>query len=226
MDVTEIIHTASEAPTAVSPPRDGAPYAQCDECGTAVDQGQRYCVNCGAHRRHVPDPAARYLAQSTSRSRAAVTAAAGAAPGARARRGSGLVVALLLALIPVTIAVGVVVGRSSNNNDAQLIRELSASQAQLAAASRAAGATSSAATTPATVTTTSAGRHTRAKRHAAAKQTASAKSANPNSTKAPSAVNGPASAAKQQQGAAIVNKLQHTNGTNYLNQLPSQVVVP
>ena len=224
MHVTEIIATGSEAPTAVSPP---AAYAQCDECGTAVDHDQRYCVNCGAHRRHVADPAARYQAQSTAHSRPGPPAVAA---GTRARRGSGLIVALLLALIPVTVAVGVVVGRSSNNSDAQLIRELSASQAQLAAVSRAAGATSAAAATrtPAAAATTSVAGHRRARRHAAAKHQAASptRSPNPNTAKAPTTVNGPASTAKQQQGAAIVNKLQHTNGTSYLNQLPSQVVVP
>jgi hypothetical protein len=221
MDVTEITQPGPDAPTAVSAPPPAPPYAQCDECGAAVDHDQRYCVNCGAHRRHVADPAARYLAQSTARTRPVA-----AGPAVRARPGSGLVVALLLALIPVIVAVGVVVGRSSNNNDAQLIRELSASQAQLQAASRAAAASSAGATTPAATTTSVAAGHTRVQRHSRAKARAATRSSNPNSSKAPSAVNGPASAAQQQQGATIVNKLQHTNGTSYLNQLPSQVVVP
>ena len=225
MDITEIMKAGSQAPTGASPPAPDALYAQCDECGAAVDHDQRYCVTCGAHRRHVPDPAARHLAQSTARSRAGSPAAAGVAPPGRGRRGSGLVVALLLALIPVTVAVGVEVGRSSNNNDAQLIRELSASQTQLAAASRAAAATSSAAATPAAATPAASPGHHRAKRHAGAKRT-SPTGTNPNSSKAPSTVNGAASAAQQHQSATIVNKLQHTNGTSYLNQLPSQVVVP
>ena len=60
------------------------PYQQCDECGAPVDKAQRYCVACGAHRRHVNDPAARYLSHATARSR---TSRAAAAPGRTPRSG-------------------------------------------------------------------------------------------------------------------------------------------
>lgn len=221
MNLSEIDHLRSEAPTAVSTPT-AAEYARCDECGAPVDQDQRYCVNCGAHRRHVADPAARYLSRTTARSRAA--AAGGDRAATEGRRIPGVVVAVMLALIPVTVAIGVVVGRSSNNNDAQLIRELSASQAQLAAAARAAGTTPSVSSTPAASGASAS--HRRSAKHASSPKAQSSASSGSNAAKAPSTINGPASTAQQQQGAAIVNKLQHTNGTNYLNQLPSQVVVP
>jgi hypothetical protein len=224
MNVSEITPTPSEAPTTLSVPAAApAEYPPCDECGAVVDHDQRYCVSCGAHRRHVADPAARYLAQATARSRAATAPAGGEARSVNGRaRTSGLVVAVMLALVPAMIAVGVVVGRSSNNGDAQLLRELSASQAQLAAISRVSAGTTSAATVAAP-SSSPAGKRTA--RHAPPAK-AHSTITKPASAKAPTAINGTASAAQQQQGAAIVSKLQHTSGTSYLNQLPSQVVVP
>lgn len=234
MDATQTNRLASEQPTQVPVPAAATGYAQCDECGAAVDHDQRYCVNCGAHRRHVNDPAARYLSRTTARSRTApgpVPDPARQGPGAT-RRLPSLALAALLAVIPAGVAVGVVVGRSSNNGDAQLIRELSRSQAQLAAASRAsvAGSTTAASTPIATTTQTSAAGHKRAAKHTSSTKRGAAKharsTANPNAKKAPKNLNSKPTASQQQQGATIVNKLQHTNGTSYLNQLPSQVVVP
>jgi len=100
-------------------------FACCDDCGAPVDHAQRYCVNCGAHRRHVPDPAARYLSQASTR------------PGPRTarsayarRRGASLASAAVLALIPVAAAVGVEIGRSSNSQDSKLIQELARQRTQ------------------------------------------------------------------------------------------------
>jgi hypothetical protein len=225
MNVSEINQDASESPTAAAP---AVPeYAQCADCGSAVDRLQRYCVTCGAHQRHVADPATRFLTRATARSRAAGAPPGGERGGADRRRIPSLAVALVLALIPVTLAVGVVVGRSSNNGDSQLIRELSASQAQLAAASRATAASRTAAPAIASAATTShrsahAARR-RAVRHARARNATTTLN---HTSQAPASINGAASSAQKQRGAAIVSKLQHTNGTSYLNQLPSQVVVP
>jgi hypothetical protein len=194
-----------------------------------VDHAQRYCVNCGAHRRHVNDPAARYLSAATAQSRASVAPAHGRRP-AGTRRPPSVALAALLAVIPAGVAVGVVVGRSSNNGDAQLIQELSRSQAQLAATSRASTATSTAATATTPVATqTSSARHKRAVKHKSSTKRVSARhtgSTATHPTKAPKNLSGQPSASQQQQGAAIVKRLQHTSGTSYLNQLPSQVVVP
>lgn len=232
MDITQITHLGSEPPTQVSPPDPAREYAQCDECGAAVDHDQRYCVNCGAHRRHVNDPAARYLSQTTSRSRAAAPVSGPAGPRPGGIRGMpSLALAALLAVIPAGVAVGVVVGRSSTNGDAQLVRELSRSQAQLAAAARASAAGSTvASSTPAATQTAAAthrraaGKHTSSTKHKSARHAAS--TTNPNASKAPKNLNSTPTASQQQQGSTIVNKLQHTNGTSFLNQLPSQVVVP
>jgi hypothetical protein len=203
---------------------------QCDECGAPVDKEQRYCVACGAHRRHVNDPAARYLSQATARSRS--KKAAGATPkqpsaGARFR---GLGLALAIALVPVAAAVGVIAGRSSNNNDAKLIRALA--QHQSAAAT----------TTVAASTARDSSGAAKTAAHAKAKHHGKKVSAKPPSTKNAGKVisrtrNGTAqqitgfrpTPAQEQQGSTETKKVQKSTGRNYVNgqnNLPSQVVVP
>jgi hypothetical protein len=96
-------------------------HEQCDQCGAAVERNQRYCVACGAHRRHVRDPAAQYLATRTGRARSS----AGARPPGTPRKGtSSLLTAVIVAAVPLAIALGVLVGRSSNNSDAKLLAAL------------------------------------------------------------------------------------------------------
>ena len=144
MTVSDPSRSPSSAPTVVGPPKPvtapaaavpaspadpAPPYEQCDECGSPVDAGQRYCVVCGAHRRHVDDPAARYLGQASARTRGSRSSAGAAAARRPAGRGRSLGAALMLAVIPVAAAVGVAVGRSSNNDDAKLIQALARHQA-------------------------------------------------------------------------------------------------
>jgi hypothetical protein len=101
-------------------------YEQCEQCAAPLDHTQRYCVVCGHHRRHVRDPAARYLARSTSRSRG-TEASPNAAP--RRRRSSSLATAVIVAVIPLAIGLGVLVGRASTSGDAKLIAALQRAQA-------------------------------------------------------------------------------------------------
>jgi hypothetical protein len=208
------------------------PYQQCDECGAPVDKAQRYCVACGAHRRHVNDPAARYLSHATARSR---TSRAAAAPGRTPRSGGrsrGLGTALVLALIPVVAAVGVMVGRSSNNNDARLIQQLAKRQAAVVT-SPAAGAT----TTASTATAAAAAGRTR--RHAkASKRSGTSTSATKNAGKVISTTQygsvtqiagSKPTQAQEQQGRAATQQVQKSTGKNYVNgqsSLPGTVVVP
>jgi hypothetical protein len=99
-------------------------YEACDQCSAPMDAPQRYCVVCGTRRKHVYDPAARFLADATSRSR----------PGQPRRapvhqRGSfSLGVALVLVAIPLAVGVGVLVGRAGNSSDAKLLAALKAQQ--------------------------------------------------------------------------------------------------
>ncbi len=208
-EITEIV-PPSPAPS----PTPAADYEQCGECGAPVDHEQRYCVSCGAHRAHVADPAARYLGQSGAET------GASASSRRRPRWTFGLAHALLLALIPVALAVGVVVGRSSNNDDAGLIRALSHSQTQASAA----GSTNTASASTATGSART--RHKRTSGKHSTKHSSANTQASYTHSKAPTDVDATPTAAQQKQGKAIVDKLQHTTGTSFLNQLPSQVSVP
>jgi hypothetical protein len=218
MDVAETTQVASPRPKPEAPDAPQA-FTHCEECGAPVDHDQRYCVSCGAHRRHVADPAARYFSGATARTRTAAARTPISPAQTRASRSAGLGAAVLLALIPAAVAVGIAVGRSSNNDDAKLISALSRSRAQTAAPAQ---------PTAATATTAATAAGPVAKKHPSRSATKgrSRHHATTSTSKVPSHLNGHASTAQKQQGQAIVNRLQKTNGTSYMNQLPSQVVVP
>jgi hypothetical protein len=127
MNVSEMdgIRTHDVALEAVAEP-DDLPVGldECGQCGAPVDRFQRYCVSCGAHRHHVPDPAARYLAQASACAR---TGGAAAGRSARRRRASlsPLTAAVLAAVLAGGgVAVGAAIESGSGTNDAQLVREL------------------------------------------------------------------------------------------------------
>ncbi len=122
MSVTDSEQTL-ESPVVVAP---AAGYETCEQCQSPVDSNQRYCVVCGTHRRHVYDPAARFLADATSRARTTSRAGRGAAAGAPKRRSPGLGLALALALIPVAVAVGALVAGSGNDSGSKLLAALRA----------------------------------------------------------------------------------------------------
>ncbi len=124
--------TITQTMRRVDPP---VSYEQCAGCGAPVDHAQRYCVVCGTHRRHVRDPAARYLAGKTRRSR---PAAAPSAP-ARGARSSNLLTALILAMIQLAIGLGVLVGRASNNGDGKLLAALAKRPSEAVGSGPAAG---------------------------------------------------------------------------------------
>jgi hypothetical protein len=102
----------------------GGPYEACDHCSAPVDVNQRYCVVCGTRRKHVYDPAARYLSGATSLARAQRSPAR--ASSARRGRSFGLGPAAALVLIPLAVAVGVLVGRAGSSNDGKLLAALKA----------------------------------------------------------------------------------------------------
>jgi hypothetical protein len=139
---TEIIQELS------TPPSSADQYESCEHCSAPVEVTQRYCVVCGARRKHVYDPAARFLAEATSRTRTT----RGARPPARPpRRTAGLGLALALAAIPVAVAIGVLIAHSGNNVNNKLLAALRAEKPPVVnvngggsatAASTTAGATS------------------------------------------------------------------------------------
>jgi hypothetical protein len=120
-----------EAVPAPSDPAADSPYQPCDDCGAPLDERQRYCVACGARRRHADDPAARFLAAATRRRRAS-----GASPGVstataagRGRRSAPLAIAAVISAVPLALGAGVVIGRSSAGGDGKLIAALRAEKA-------------------------------------------------------------------------------------------------
>jgi hypothetical protein len=145
------IEQTQPASAPVAAPSEREPASQhelCDDCGAPVDRAQRYCVSCGARRRHVPDPAARHLSGAASKARRAPR------PQRAAKKSSSsLGLALVLAVIPLAVGVGVLLGRSSTNGDAQLIAALRAQKPEVITAGGAASA--SEAQAPSASTTTS-----------------------------------------------------------------------
>jgi hypothetical protein len=101
-------------------------YEACDQCGAPVEASQRYCVICGVRRTHAHDPAARFMADATSRSRAAARPAAGGTSTSGRQRSPGLGTAGLIAMIPLALGLGVLLGRAGNGQDAKLLAALRA----------------------------------------------------------------------------------------------------
>lgn len=210
---------------------------QCDECGAPVEEEQRYCVVCGAHRRHVADPASRYLSELSARARTSRVTAVARTTRRPAQRGRGLGLAVALALVPVAAAVGVVAERSSNNGDAKLIQALTREQSA-ASANAGTAASSSGASTGGTAASANAGTATHARRtsstrtHHAKKASHHARTAKQASSSIPGGVaisTAPPTQAQKQQGAQATQKVQKSKGTSYVNgqkSLPGTVVVP
>jgi hypothetical protein len=82
----------------------------CGQCGAPAAREQRYCLNCGFHRRNAPDPVARYLSDA-SVARARVAAAdALIAQRRRTVRFGPRITATLVAL---ALIVGLLIGNAT-----------------------------------------------------------------------------------------------------------------
>ncbi len=218
-------------------PHPTEPITTCDECGAAVAPDQRYCVQCGAHRRTASDPAGRYFSEaSAARTRVAAATAAGASAPRRKRRAQpGLLAALLIALVPVAAAIGVAIGRSSNSGDQALITALAKQRAQYVTGAPSSGSTANTGhasnkTLQGGVSATSSKHH-----HAASKSSNNSSAPKPSSANNSSNQTGSghgakvgasvsASQAKQgQQEATTVSKKKGAGYVNEQNQLPNAV---
>ncbi|HVV90165.1 MAG TPA: hypothetical protein VHB53_06690, partial [Solirubrobacterales bacterium] len=112
----------------------------CEECGAPMDPQQRYCVECAARRGNGSNPASRYFAAMSKKSRRPLTKGQAKAPGG----GSRAAAVGFFALLPIAVALGVVVGRSGSgdSNEEALLRALhQAEKQQVAAAPTEAGTT-------------------------------------------------------------------------------------
>ncbi len=114
------------------------PYTPCEQCGAALDRQQRYCLSCGTRRKHVYDPASRFLAGATRRQKPAVTSV----PPSRSGGTISVLTLVAVLLIPVALGLGVLVGRSSPNADSKQLA--AALRAPAASAGTGSGATSGA----------------------------------------------------------------------------------
>jgi hypothetical protein len=84
---------------------------RCGQCGTPAAHDQRYCLNCGFHRRNAPDPVARYLSEASA-ARAQV-AAARAVAAARRRRVPRLGPRVVSVLVALALLVGILIGSAT-----------------------------------------------------------------------------------------------------------------
>jgi hypothetical protein len=91
----------------------------CGQCGVPVERNQRYCLNCGQHRRRAHDPVAAYLSEaSAARTRVAAAEALAAQRRPRPRFGSRLVALLVAAALLVGIVIGNATAGSSGSGHA------------------------------------------------------------------------------------------------------------
>jgi hypothetical protein len=108
-------------------------YEPCEECGAPLDPQQRYCVECAARRGNGSNPASRYFAAMSKKSRRPLTKSQAKAPGG----GSRAAAVGFFALLPIAVALGVVVGRSGGSGDSNeeaLLRALHQAETQQVAA--------------------------------------------------------------------------------------------
>lgn len=141
--------TETERTTELTAVLPAAEYESCEHCAAPVEATQRYCVVCGTRRKHVYDPAARFVAQATSRTRSPR-----ARPAARSsRRSAGLGLALALAAIPLAVAVGALIAHSENNVNNKLLAALRAEKPPVVNVNGGAGASGAAAASPTAVAT-------------------------------------------------------------------------
>jgi len=101
---------------------------RCGQCGAQAAHDQRYCLNCGFHRRNARDPVARYLSEaSAARSQVAAAQVAAAARRGRLPRLGARAVALLVAL---ALLVGVLIGNATAGNSSTPATHTSTASAQ------------------------------------------------------------------------------------------------
>jgi hypothetical protein len=180
-------------------------YDPCDQCGSPLDEQQRFCVVCGANRHNPADPVGRYLA-TAMRPRSAQAAPAPTS----VRRTEGRWTAAAFALLPVVAAIGVLVGRGSVTDNGDIAAALKAQKAPIVQVGTAAGA---GAATAGAKAGSAAAKH--AKRAAKSDKGA--------------AVTKPPTRKQKAQGAKLVKEIQATKGKSYVDQqrkLPDTIVVP
>ena len=103
------------ATTPNNPPAAPEAREHCGQCGAPAAREQRYCVNCGFHRRNAPDPVSRYLSEASA-ARARVSAAAALA--AQRRRGRSIGVRSVAMLVALALIIGLLIGSTLGGGSA------------------------------------------------------------------------------------------------------------
>lgn len=96
----------------IEPVRRPQAFEPCEECGAPMDPQQRYCVNCAARRGNGANPASRYFAAMSKRSRRPLVA-----PAPKPNATSRAAAVAFFALLPLAVALGVMVGRGGGGDD-------------------------------------------------------------------------------------------------------------
>jgi hypothetical protein len=96
----------------IEPVRRPQAHEPCEECGAPMDPQQRYCVNCAARRGNGANPASRYFAAMSKRSRRPLVGPARKPPAT-----SRAAAVAFFALLPLAVGLGLVVGRSGSDGD-------------------------------------------------------------------------------------------------------------
>jgi hypothetical protein len=112
----------------IAPTRPPQGYEPCEECGAPLDPQQRYCVECAARRGNGSNPASRYFASMSKKSRRPLVKGQAKPPGG----GSRAAAVGFFALLPIAVALGVVVGRSGSgdSNEQALLQALHKAEKQ------------------------------------------------------------------------------------------------
>jgi len=200
-------------------------YESCEQCGSPVDHNQRYCVVCGSRRKHVPDPALKYMSTASARTRD--TKASTGRP-ARRRGTASLGTALVIAVIPVAVALGLVLGHSDNGANAKLDAALRNAKSENVYVQAGSGSGSSSASGGGS---TSSGKSSKQKKSSSKSGNNSGKvlnKTNYGSFNSVASIQAP-TAQQQQQGAAVVKRDQSNTSGAYVNSqknLPNVISVP
>jgi len=88
---------------------------RCGQCGAPAAPEQRYCLNCGFHRRNAVDPVARYLSEASA-ARARVAAATALA--AQRRRTPRIGARVTVVLVALALLVGILIGNATAGGSA------------------------------------------------------------------------------------------------------------
>lgn len=96
----------------IEPGRRPQAFEPCEECGAPMDPQQRYCVNCAARRGNGANPASRYFATMSKRSRRPLVG-----PARKPSPTSRAAAVGFFSLLPLAVGLGLVIGRSGSGGD-------------------------------------------------------------------------------------------------------------